>query len=103
MAATRRFKFSWRRRQDVRADVDEEIQFHIDMRSRELITNGHSPPDARAEALRQFGDVGYTRQYCIAQDERKEDRVRRLIILDELAQDCALRFAASGRARALPP
>jgi putative ABC transport system permease protein len=91
MPATRRFKFSWRRREDVRADVDEELQFHIEMRTRELIAKGHSPPDARAEALRQFGDVGYTRQYCIAQDERKEDRVRRLIVLDELVQD--IRFA----------
>jgi predicted permease len=91
MASTRRFRFSWRRREDVRAEVDEELQFHIEMRARELIAKGHSPSDARAEALRQFGDVGYTRQYCIAQDERKEDRVRRLIILDELAQD--IRFA----------
>jgi predicted permease len=91
MAATHPFKFSWRRREDVRADVDEELQFHLEMRTRELVAKGHSPSEARAEALRQFGDVGFTRRYCIAQDERKEDRVRRLIILDELAQD--IRFA----------
>src|SRR5687768_12176148 len=46
-----------------------------------------SPDAARREALRQFGDVEYTRRYCRIQDERKEAGMRWTLLADELAHD----------------
>ena len=43
-------------------DIDREIEFHIDSVTRELIAGGMSEADARAEALRRFGDVGRIRR-----------------------------------------
>ena len=49
------------RRRDVRPDasrdVDDELQFHLEMRTREFIEAGLSPGDAREAAGRAFGDV----------------------------------------------
>ena len=49
------------RRSDARAnplrDVGDEIDFHLDMRTREFIAAGLSPDDARAAAARAFGDA----------------------------------------------
>jgi len=41
---------------DVERDVADEIRFHLEMRTRELIAGGMSRDDARAEAERAFGD-----------------------------------------------
>ena len=53
----------WRRGRVI-ADVHDELAFHLDMRTTELIATGLSPEAARAEALRQFGDVGDATTYC---------------------------------------
>ena len=45
-------------------DLDDEMQFHIDMRAAEFQARGMSPEDARAEALRRFGDADDLRDYC---------------------------------------
>jgi predicted permease len=89
--AGRRFRFSWRSTAEVRGEVDEELRFHLEMRTRELVDQGVPPDEARDLALKQFGDVTYTKQYCIAQDERREAHVRQFLMFDELRQD--LRFA----------
>ena len=46
-----------RRTEDLRADVSEEFGFHLDMRVAELMRAGPSAEQARAEALRAFGDL----------------------------------------------
>jgi len=38
------------------ADVDDEIEFHIEMRARDLMNRGMDPTAARDEARRRFGD-----------------------------------------------
>src|SRR6476661_2231329 len=38
-------------------EVDEEILFHLQTRIDALVASGMSPADARATALKQFGDV----------------------------------------------
>jgi predicted permease len=43
--------------------------------------------DARREALRQFGDLEGTREYCRRQDEQKEMEMRRLLMFQDLGQD----------------
>lgn len=71
----------------VRDEVDEELRAHLRMRVEELRLRGLSIDEARREALRQFGDLEGTRQYCRQQDEKKETRMQRVAILEDLAQD----------------
>jgi predicted permease len=49
---------------DVRSDVDEELRFHLEEKTRDLIAGGLAPDAARAEAQRQFGDTAEVRQLC---------------------------------------
>ena len=65
----------------VRDEVDEEIRVHLEMRVRELRARGASLEDARREALRTFGDLEATREYCRRQDWRKETGMQRLLTL----------------------
>jgi predicted permease len=44
-------------RPDSRRDVGDEIDFHLDMRTREFIEQGMSPDDARRAAANAFGDL----------------------------------------------
>ena len=67
--------------------MDEELRVHLEMRIEELVAKGMSSDAARREALRQFGDLEYTRRYCRNQDERKEAGMRWNLLVDELAQD----------------
>ena len=60
----------------VSEDVDTELQFHLDARADELITEGLSPSAAREQAVREFGDVGRIRQVVRAMDERHARRLR---------------------------
>jgi putative ABC transport system permease protein len=71
----------WRRyrrflRSDVAADVDEEIEFHLSMRSRDYEARG-LPRDAAAAAARErFGDVGRVAGWLRRHDNERE-RARR--------------------------
>ena len=46
----------WRGREGYRSEVREEIQFHLDMRAKELEGAGKEPVEARGLALESFGD-----------------------------------------------
>jgi predicted permease len=61
---------------DAKRDVDDEVAFHLEMRTRELIEKGMSPDEARREAAASFGDVqtirsDLTRQRVSRNDERE--------------------------------
>src|SRR5690242_14654766 len=49
-------------------DVADEIDFHLDMRTREFIERGMSPEEARRAAAASFGDVEAIEAEC--RDER---------------------------------
>ena len=83
----RPFWFLRRKGGELQADVDEELRVHLEMRVEDLMSKGMSSAAARDEALRQFGDLEYTRRYCRGQDERKEAGMRWNLTLDELAAD----------------
>ena len=83
----RLFKFPWRTTRDIRADVDDELRFHIEERTAALIVAGHTPDGARAQALREFGDVDDARRYINALDRGTESAARRKDYLGELRQD----------------
>jgi predicted permease len=51
-------------RERLTRELDEEVGFHVEMRVARLIAQGVPYEDARAEALRRFGDVEELRDYC---------------------------------------
>ena len=59
---------------DPRADVEDELAFHIAERAALNERRGLSPEAARAEAERRFGDVGRIRSECISASEREARR-----------------------------
>ncbi|MGH9843762.1 MAG: ADOP family duplicated permease [Blastocatellia bacterium] len=50
----------WRQRQD--EELDAEIRSHLDEAIRDRIERGESPDEARANALREFGNVGLVKE-----------------------------------------
>jgi putative ABC transport system permease protein len=88
MGRPRRYlRFPWRSSSRLRDDLDEELRFYFDMRSRELVEQGMSHADARREAVREFGDVEYTKRYCLAEDAMSRREERRTDLVAELRQD----------------
>jgi putative ABC transport system permease protein len=56
------------RKRDVERDVDDELAFHIDMETEQLVASGVARSEARARAMRRFGDATRVREECL--DER---------------------------------
>jgi putative ABC transport system permease protein len=83
----RRFQLPWRSSRRIGTDVDDELRFHLDMRTAELVASGMSDEDARRETLREFGDVEFTRRYCRHLDEGGERATRRGDWFADLRQD----------------
>jgi len=50
----------WRQRKD--EELDAEIRSHLDEAIRDRIARGESPDEARANALREFGNVGLVKE-----------------------------------------
>jgi len=71
----------------IRRDVNDELQLQIDMRAEALERGGMSPAEARAEALRRFGDLRDAAEYCAVVDRDSERRRRTSGWLSEIAQD----------------
>ncbi|HUF35363.1 MAG TPA: ABC transporter permease, partial [Gemmatimonadales bacterium] len=88
----------WRR--SVADQVDEELDFHLEMVTRDLIARGWSEPDARAEARRRFGDLAQVGARCRTLGLEHERNVRRAEYLAELRQDVRLAFRHLRRAPA---
>jgi putative ABC transport system permease protein len=72
-----------------RAGVEHELDFHLDMRIRELMAQGLSEKDARETALRRFGDYEGPRRECVEIDERRKVRMTRSAYFKEFKQDVA--------------
>ncbi|HEV8238319.1 MAG TPA: ABC transporter permease [Thermoanaerobaculia bacterium] len=68
-------------------EVEEELHFHLAMRARDLMDEGMSEEQARAEALRRFGDLSNVRAACRRLGEERERDRRRVELLAELRQD----------------
>lgn len=82
---------------DLCSELDDEFAFHLEMRTSELIRSGLRPEQARAAALRAFGDVGSAARGCLTEDLKKMENERRGTRWDELRQD--LRFGLRQLAR----
>lgn len=79
--------FWYLRRRSVDADVEEELNTHLEMRVEELVATGMKRDDARREAMRQFGDLEGTRRYCREQDQTRENAMQRTLSVQDLMQD----------------
>jgi putative ABC transport system permease protein len=82
----------WRRylrfwRPDVRADVDDELAFHMHERIDDLVAAGLDRGVAQQEAMRLFGDMPRVKDECIEEALKLETEMRRLETLDVLKQD----------------
>jgi putative ABC transport system permease protein len=72
--------------------VDDEIAFHIEMRTRELIERGLDPKVAREMVLARVGDLGRLRRTCIDLGRKREREMRITQWLEELRDDVAGAF-----------
>jgi len=62
--APRRLPWSFLKRPRLEEEVDTELAFHVDMVIQMLIADGMAPNDARAEAVRRFGDFAVVAAEC---------------------------------------
>ncbi|HEY4320620.1 MAG TPA: ABC transporter permease [Gemmatimonadales bacterium] len=70
-----------------RDEVADELAFHIDMRTRELIANGMTPDAAERAARERFTDLASVAAECETHAEQREHTVRRTRYISELVQD----------------
>lgn len=97
----RHFRFPWRSREQIHAEVDEELAFHLDMRAEEFVRQGMSPAEARQQACQEFGDVEATSASLCASDREREQRRRNSEWLDALRRDVRFGLRMLARRRAL--
>src|SRR5258708_6407057 len=85
----RLFTFSSRTRGDVHDDVRDEVKFHLEMRTADLIAEGLTPSEARTRALEEFGDVAGSSARLFKQDRELERRRTLGRLVSEVRQDTA--------------
>src|SRR5437868_2150631 len=86
----------WRPR--VEQEVDDELAFHIEMRTRELIEAGMAPDAARREAERRLGDLPGARGTLHTLGEERNLQMARAQYLGELGQDAGFAWRQLRRA-----
>jgi predicted permease len=78
-------------------DVDEEIAFHLESRTADLVSSGMTPHEARLCAEREFGDVARARSELAAIDDVRLRAERRSDVWDATLHE--VRQAARGLRR----
>jgi putative ABC transport system permease protein len=82
---------SWLWRVPNDREVDEELAFHLEMRTRELVERGMDPRTARESALRRLGDRAGLREVCVDLARKRDRDMRLRQWFDEFVSD--VRFA----------
>ena len=77
----------WRPR--VVDEVDDELMFHLEMRTRELEAAGMDPVAARGEAQRRLGDLARMRSTLVALGTERNQHMERTQYIGEIRQDIA--------------
>ena len=80
---------SWLFKKSVDDEVAEELEFHLEMRTREYVARGLDPAAARQAALRRFGDIDRARATCREIGRKRDSDMRRREYFGELRQDVA--------------
>ena len=81
---------SWLWRVSIREEVDEELAFHIEMRTRELVERGMDPKVAREVVLSRIGDVGQLKRTCEDLGRKRDREMRLTQWLGDLRDDVAV-------------
>ncbi|HEX2452753.1 MAG TPA: ABC transporter permease [Vicinamibacterales bacterium] len=71
----------------VENEVDDELDFHVEMRTRELVARGLDPETARRTAVARFGNIDRVNATCRTIGRRRDRDMRRTEYLAELVQD----------------
>ncbi len=79
------------------ADVDDELEFHRDMRVHDYVARGMTEAEARRAVARRLGDLHRVRTECIAINTRRNRRMARAHMIDAALQD--IRFGARAMLR----
>jgi predicted permease len=82
---------------DPAADVNEELGFHLDAKTEDLIRQGWAPDAARKEAERQFGDLRAVRRIGQRIGQKTEKRRRLGDYWADLFHDVGYTFRTLGR------
>lgn len=82
---------SWLWRVPLDREFDEEIELHIDMRTRELVDEGLDPATARAIAIRKMGDLEALKKTCVDLGRKRDREMSVTLWLEESRDD--VRFA----------
>ena len=72
---TRRF-FSPSRSEAIEREVEEELRFHLDLLTEQHLQHADTLSDARASALKRFGNVEQVKDECVAISKRKRPLTR---------------------------
>ncbi|HKS05818.1 MAG TPA: ABC transporter permease [Gemmatimonadaceae bacterium] len=72
-------------------EIDDELRFHIETRADELIAGGMTATDARATALREFGNVAAYRDDVATIDHQYAREQRMRLFIESVTDD--LRYA----------
>jgi putative ABC transport system permease protein len=83
---------SWLWRVPLDREFDEEIELHIEMRTRELVAGGMEPTEARAAAIRKMGDVRGLKRECVDLGRKRDREMRVTLFLEELRDDIKFAF-----------
>jgi putative ABC transport system permease protein len=87
----RRSLRSWLWRVPLEREVDEELDFHLEMRARELVARGVDPAEARRVAAHKLGDLASVRRTCVELGRKRDRQMRSRQWIEELGAD--VRFA----------
>ena len=71
----------------VEDEVNAELDFHVEMRTRELVARGLDPEAARRTAIARFGNIDRVNSACRTIGRRRDRDMRRTEYLAELMQD----------------
>lgn len=84
----------------IRTDIDDEIRFHLEQRTADLIAGGMTPRDARAQAESEFGSVHESRRELARVARRRTRHQRREEYRMSLLDDLLASFRGLSRHRA---
>ncbi len=83
----RRSLRSWLWRVPVEQEIDEEVEFHVAMRTRELVAGGMDPELARRTAISRLGDMRDLKRQCAGLGRKRDREMRVRQWVDEFRHD----------------
>ena len=89
---------SWLWRVPLDQEVDEEIAFHIEMRTHELVARGMDPQAAREAALSRVGNLAHLKRVCVDIGKKRDREMRLTQWIEEFRDD--VKFASRQLMRA---